>query len=97
MKFEEYRLSTEVKRNLYEMGFRRPTDIQFKCIPHIQRGEDELAIALTGIGNTAAFAMHILVKIQHIQFKDLEIGRFVRPIVMETTRELASQNTQVFT
>ncbi|MFT5818443.1 MAG: ATP-dependent RNA helicase RhlE, partial [Lentimonas sp.] len=31
MKFEEYRLSIEVKRNLYEMGFRRPTDIQFKC------------------------------------------------------------------
>jgi len=47
MKFEEYRLSQEVKRNLEEMGFKRPTDIQFKCLPHIQRGEDLLAIAQT--------------------------------------------------
>ncbi len=96
MKFEEYRLSTEVKRNLYEMGFRRPTDIQFKCIPHIQRGEDVLAIAQTGTGKTAAFAIPIIDKIQQIQFKAFEKGSFVRAIVMAPTRELAQQITQVF-
>ena len=63
MKFEEYRLSKEVKRNLEEMGFKRPTDIQFKCLPHIQRGEDLLAIAQTGTGKTAAFAIPIIDKI----------------------------------
>ena len=96
MKFEEYRLSKEVKRNLYEMGFRRPTDIQFKCIPHIQRGEDVLAIAQTGTGKTAAFAIPIIDKIQQIQFKAFEKGSFVRAIVMAPTRELAQQITQVF-
>ena len=96
MKFEEYRLSKEVKRNLEEMGFKRPTDIQFKCLPHIQRGEDLLAIAQTGTGKTAAFAIPIIDKIQQIKYKAFEKGAFVRAIVMVPTRELAQQITQVF-
>ncbi|MFY9280586.1 MAG: DEAD/DEAH box helicase [Bacteroidia bacterium] len=96
MKFEEYRLSKEVKRNLEEMGFKRPTDIQFKCLPHIQRGEDLLAIAQTGTGKTAAFAIPIIDKIQQIKYKAFEKGAFVRAIVMVPTRELAKQITQVF-
>ena len=96
MKFDEYRLSKEVKRNLFEMGFRRPTDIQFKCIPHIQRGEDVLAIAQTGTGKTAAFAIPIIDKIQQIKYKSNEKGSVVRVVVMAPTRELAQQITQVF-
>ena len=96
MKFEEYRLSKEVKRNLEEMGFKRPTDIQFKCLPHIQRGEDLLAIAQTGTGKTAAFAIPIIDKIQQFKYKAFEKGAFVRAIVMVPTRELAQQITQVF-
>jgi ATP-dependent RNA helicase RhlE len=96
MKFEEYRLSKEVKRNLEEMGFKRPTDIQFKCLPHIQRGEDLLAIAQTGTGKTAAFAIPIIDKLQQIKFKAFDKGSFVRAIVMVPTRELAQQITQVF-
>lgn len=96
MKFEEYRLSKEVKRNLDEMGFKRPTDIQFKCLPHIQRGEDLLAIAQTGTGKTAAFAIPIIDKIQQIQYKAFEKNSVVRAIVMAPTRELAQQITKVF-
>ena len=96
MKFDEYRLSKEVKRNLFEMGFRRPTDIQFKCIPHIQRGEDVLAIAQTGTGKTAAFAIPIIDKIQQIKYKWNEKGSVVRVVVMAPTRELAQQITKVF-
>ncbi len=96
MKFDEYRLSKEVKRNLFEMGFRRPTDIQFKCVPHIQRGEDVLAIAQTGTGKTAAFAIPIIDKIQQIKYKSNEKGSVVRVVVMAPTRELAQQITQVF-
>ena len=96
MKFEEYRLSLEVKRNLEEMGFKRPTDIQFKCLPHIQRGEDLLAIAQTGTGKTAAFAIPIIDKIQSIQYKAFVKGSFVRAVVMAPTRELAQQITKVF-
>ena len=96
MKFEEYRLSKEVKRNLFEMGFRRPTDIQFKCIPHIQRGEDLLAIAQTGTGKTAAFAIPIIDKIQQIKYKAFVKESAVRCVVMAPTRELAQQITKVF-
>ncbi|MBK7634232.1 MAG: DEAD/DEAH box helicase [Saprospiraceae bacterium] len=34
--------------------------MQFKCIPNILKGEDLLAIAQTGTGKTAAFAIPIL-------------------------------------
>ena len=43
MKFEEYSISNEIKTNLKELGFKRPTDIQYKAIPPILKGEDVLA------------------------------------------------------
>ena len=61
-----------------------------------QRGEDLLAIAQTGTGKTAAFAIPIIDKIQQIKYKAFEKGAFVRAIVMVPTRELAQQITQVF-
>ena len=45
MKFEQYHLLPEIKENLDKLGFKRPTDIQFKAIPPIMNGEDVLAIA----------------------------------------------------
>jgi ATP-dependent RNA helicase RhlE len=73
------------------MGFKRPTDIQFKCIPNIQKGEDLLAIAQTGTGKTAAFAIPIIDKIQF----DKKRGA-IQCVVMVPTRELAVQITEVF-
>ena len=54
MKFEQYHISEAIKKNLSGLGFKRPTDIQFKSIPSIMKGEDVLAIAQTGTGKTAA-------------------------------------------
>ena len=96
MKFDDYRLSKEVKKNLGDMDFRRPTDIQYKCIPPIQRGEDLLAIAQTGTGKTAAFAIPVIDKIQKINYKSKNKSSVIRSIVMVPTRELAQQITQVF-
>lgn len=93
MKFEDYRISPELKANLSKMGFKRPTDIQFKCIPPIQKGEDVLAIAQTGTGKTAAFAIPLIDKIQFIRKKTKEIA--IKGIVMVPTRELAQQITEV--
>lgn len=76
------------------MGFKRPTDIQFKCIPNIQKGEDLLAIAQTGTGKTAAFAIPIIDKIQFDRKTPGKDG--IRCIVMVPTRELAVQITEVF-
>lgn len=94
MKFDDYRISTELKANLQKLGFKRPTDIQFKCIPAIQKKEDVLAIAQTGTGKTAAFAIPI---IDHVQFVKKKTKRtLIRAIVMVPTRELALQITEVF-
>ncbi len=94
MKFEEYRIATEVKRNLADMGFRRPTDIQYKAIPPILKGEDVLAIAQTGTGKTAAFVIPIV----HLLHDRKVSGRSegIRCVVMVPTRELALQITEVF-
>lgn len=80
--------------NLENMGFKRPTDIQFKCIPHIQRGEDVLAIAQTGTGKTAAFAIPVIDRIQFIKKQTKQ--QAVRAVVMVPTRELSKQITSVF-
>lgn len=96
MKFDDYRLSKEVKKNLRDMDFRRPTDIQYKCIPAIQRGEDLLAIAQTGTGKTAAFVIPVIDKLQQIKYKSKNNNSVIRSIVVVPTRELAQQITQVF-
>ncbi|MBN8678339.1 MAG: DEAD/DEAH box helicase [Chitinophagales bacterium] len=94
MKFEDYRIATEVKRNLADMGFRRPTDIQYKAIPPILKGEDVLAIAQTGTGKTAAFVIPIV----HLLHDRKVSGRSegIKCVVMVPTRELALQITEVF-
>jgi ATP-dependent RNA helicase RhlE len=91
MKFEDYHIIPELKQSLQELGFKRPTDIQFKAIPNILNGEDVLAIAQTGTGKTAAFAIPII----HLLSKS-GTGEGVKAIVMVPTHELAIQITEVF-
>jgi ATP-dependent RNA helicase RhlE len=94
MKFEDYSIAFEIKRNLSKMGFKRPTDIQYKSIPSILKGEDVLAIAQTGTGKTAAFAIPI-VSIIH-ERKQHSRADGIKCVVMVPTRELALQITEVF-
>ena len=94
MKFEDYRIAPEIKRNLLELDFKRPTDIQFKSIPAILKGEDVLAIAQTGTGKTAAFAIPIL-HMLHVRKTSSRTGG-IKCVVMVPTRELALQITGVF-
>lgn len=95
MKFEEYRISSEIKKNLSKLGFKRPTDIQYKAIPHILKGEDVLAIAQTGTGKTAAFAIPVL-HMLHENKANQRRADGIKCIVMSPTRELAIQITEVF-
>lgn len=94
MKFEQYSISTEITKNLAQLGFRRPTDIQFKAIPSIMKGEDVLAIAQTGTGKTAAFAIPIIDRIHGEKSSKRSAG--IKCIVMVPTRELAQQIGGVF-
>lgn len=76
------------------MDFRKPTDIQFKSIKHILEGEDVMAVAQTGTGKTAAFAIPVIDRIEKRKRKGY---KGVRCLVMVPTRELAKQIGSVFT
>jgi len=94
MKFEEYPIAAEIKRNIEALGYKKPTDIQFKSIPAILNKEDVLAIAQTGTGKTAAFAIpviHLIHERKRNRAKDA-----IKCVVMVPTHELAIQITQVF-
>lgn len=94
MKFEQYKIATEIKRALAEMGFIKPTDIQFKAIRPVLDGNDVLAVAQTGTGKTAAFAIPILHKLMYV--KNRPEKRQAKCLVMVPTRELALQIAKVF-
>jgi len=94
MKFEKYAISEAIKRNLTQLGFTRPTDIQFKSIPSILKGEDVLAIAQTGTGKTAAFAIPLIDRIHQAKSSKRVFG--IKCIVLVPTRELAMQIGEVF-
>ncbi|MCE4564855.1 DEAD/DEAH box helicase [Maribellus sp. CM-23] len=92
MKFEDYSIAQPIKQNLEKQGLRRPTDIQYKAIPPILKGEDVLAIAQTGTGKTAAFVIPVLHKLQQSKNR-----QGVKCLVMAPTHELAEQICSVFT
>lgn len=94
MLFDRYDLVAPLADNLQRGGFRRPTDIQFRAIPPILRGNDLLAIAQTGTGKTMAYAVPTV---------ELLVRRADRPgpftpraIVLVPTHELAQQVAGVF-
>ena len=92
MKFSDYNISKEIKSQLDILGYKRPTDIQFKEISHILNGEDVMAIAQTGTGKTAAFAIPTLNIIQ----QKSKYSKGVQCLVMVPTRELAKQIAKVY-
>lgn len=94
MKFEKYPLAPELQQNLINNGYFRTTDIQFKAIPAIMNGEDVLAIAQTGSGKTAAFAIPIINHIHNT--KTNRSSNWITCLVMVPTRELAKQIGEVF-
>jgi len=94
MKFEDYKIAEGIKTSIGKLGFKKPTDIQFKSMPPILRGEDVLAIAQTGTGKTAAYAIPVLHTLQERKIKGRPDG--VKCLVMVPTHELALQTENVF-
>ncbi len=92
MRFSDYPISQEIKNQLEVLGYKKPTDIQFKAISPILNGEDVFGIAQTGTGKTAAFAIPIIHKLSTSKAK----SKSPRCIVMAPTRELAEQIKQAF-
>lgn len=94
MKFEDYKIAKVLKAEISNMGWTRPTDIQFKAIHSILKGEDVLAIAQTGTGKTASYVIPILNQLYHQLSAHEE--HYVRALVLVPTRELAEQVEEVF-
>ena len=94
MKFDQYHIADGIKTSISKLGYKKPTDIQYKSIPPILKGEDVLAIAQTGTGKTAAFAIPILDILEKRKIKGRPDG--VKCLVMAPTHELALQIEEVF-
>lgn len=92
MKFSDYPIDKKIKKAIEELGYKKPTDIQFKAIKPILEGEDVMAIAQTGTGKTAAFVIPVLNRLLSKKPKNTAI----RCLVMVPTRELAQQISRVF-
>jgi superfamily II DNA/RNA helicase len=86
-------LSAQVAHACAHAGFEVPTQVQADAIPAVLRGQDLLALAPTGSGKTAAFALPLL---QRLQEGAPASRRRPRVLVLVPTRELAAQVGEVF-
>ena len=84
VRFEEMGLSEEIQKAVRYMGFEEASPIQAKAIPAMISGIDLIGQAQTGTGQTAAFGIPILEKVDP-KLKKLQA------IVLCPTRELAIQ------
>jgi superfamily II DNA/RNA helicase len=87
MDFSELGLSPELLRAVSSAGYTTPTPIQQQAIPHVSAGRDVLGCAQTGTGKTASFALPMIDKMTAGRAR----ARMPRSLVLEPTRELATQ------
>ncbi|KAJ1699475.1 hypothetical protein LUZ63_007987 [Rhynchospora breviuscula] len=87
--FSDLGLSEWAVDTCRELGMRRPTPVQHQCIPRILAGDNVLALAPTGSGKTAAFALPILHRLAEELYG-------VYALVLSPTRELATQLAEQF-
>jgi len=92
--FADFNLLPPLLSALERGGYKKPSAIQMQAIPALISGQDVLAIAQTGSGKTAAYALPILDR----------LGRLApqrhpgapTALVLAPTRELATQIASVF-
>ncbi|HTZ37460.1 MAG TPA: DEAD/DEAH box helicase [Stellaceae bacterium] len=87
MDFSELGLSPELLRAISDAGYTTPTPIQQQAIPYVSAGRDVLGCAQTGTGKTASFALPMIDKLTAGRAR----ARMPRSLVLEPTRELATQ------
>jgi ATP-dependent RNA helicase DeaD len=83
--FKETKLDSNILKAIAEMGFKTPTPIQAKTIPHLMTSNlDLIATAQTGTGKTAAFGLPSI-HLTDLKYKDTQT------LVLCPTRELCIQ------
>jgi superfamily II DNA/RNA helicase len=81
--FSDFLISSQIKTNIAEKGYLRPTPIQDQTIPIILSNRDVIGIANTGTGKTGAFLIPLLNKVIN--------NRSQKVLIVAPTRELAVQ------
>jgi ATP-dependent RNA helicase DeaD len=83
MKFEDMNIEESVLSSLNNIGFEKPTRIQYETIPIIKEGFDVIGQSETGSGKTAAFGIPLIEKVVK--------GNKIQALVLAPTRELSMQ------
>src|ERR687891_2326136 len=87
MSFSNLGLSDKVLAAVAASGYTIPTPIQEQAIPHVLARRDVLGLAQTGTGKTASFVLPMLTLLEQGRAR----ARMPRTLILEPTRELASQ------
>ena len=90
MIFSSLDLAPDLQKAIDACGYRQMTPIQEQAIIPARRGKDILAIAQTGTGKTAAFAIPVLQQLLDKPRKK-ETSTNPRALILTPTRELAEQ------
>src|SRR5262247_2799677 len=92
MNFTDLGLNPDVLRAVADSGYTTPTPIQSQAIPVVLTGRDVLGCAQTGTGKTASFTLPMLTILAAGRAK----ARMPRSLILEPTRELATQVAESF-
>jgi superfamily II DNA/RNA helicase len=92
MDFSDLGLSGDLLRAVTDAGYQHPTPIQEQAIPIVLMGRDILGCAQTGTGKTASFTLPMIEILAAGRAK----SRMPRSLILEPTRELATQVAQNF-
>src|SRR5579864_6461571 len=92
MSFTDLGLSPEVLQAVADAGYTTPTPIQEQAIPYVLTGRDVLGCAQTGTGKTAGFTLPMIDILAAGRAK----ARMPRSLILEPTRELATQVSVAF-
>ena len=92
MNFASLDLAPDLQKGIEACGYKKMTLIQEQAIVPARQGKDVLAIAQTGTGKTAAFAIPILQRM--INSADESLETQPRALILTPTRELAAQLAQ---
>ena len=83
--FTHFKLDDKIIKSIKELGFKKPTPIQNKVIPHLLlSNQDLIATAQTGTGKTAAFGLPLLQRTDTYSNK-------IQTLILCPTRELCLQ------
>jgi ATP-dependent RNA helicase RhlE len=81
--FTDFQIDERLKALIVKKGFKIPSPIQDRAIPHVLEGQDVVGIADTGTGKTAAFLIPLIHKVLNNNKEQV--------LIIVPTRELAQQ------